>query len=137
MKKLLSMIILSASLAGCASGIDEPEPVQLVNLKQPLCVTGNLQKAPEDFSDALLASLKKRGIKANFVKYSEAASCSSLLKANVRGNRAIIARARLTVVQDKQVIGSVSYKRRGDEVDRVKQVGLQGQTDLMINELFK
>ena len=28
------------------------------------------------------------------------------------------------------------YKRQ-DEADRVKQVGLQGQTDLMINELFK
>ena len=34
-------------------------------------------------------------------------------------------------------LGSISYKHRGDEADRVKQVGLQGQTDLMINELFK
>ncbi|MFQ1049753.1 hypothetical protein ACIRXL_06640 [Avibacterium paragallinarum] len=137
MKKCLSLTLLVVSLAGCASGIDEPQPVQLSHLKQPLCVTGNLQKAPEDFSETLLTSLKNRGVQARIAKSSELAGCASILKANVRGNRAIIARAKLTVVQDKQVIGSVAYKRRGDEVERVKQVGLQGQTDLMINELFK
>ncbi|MEH8137761.1 lipoprotein [Gallibacterium anatis] len=137
MKKLFFFILLIASLTGCASGIDEPEPVQLSHLKQPLCVTGNLQKAPEDFSETILTSLKKRGVQARFAKSSELADCASILKVNVRGNRAIVARAKLTVVQDKQVIGSVAYKRRGDEVERVKQVGLQGQTDLMINELFK
>ena len=37
----------------------------------------------------------------------------------------------------KQSLGFLSYKRRGDEKDRVDQVGLQGQTDLMINQLFQ
>ncbi|VEB21796.1 hypothetical protein [Avibacterium volantium] len=137
MKKLLAISLLVSTLGGCAAGIDDASPVQLAHLKQPLCVTGNLQRAPEDFSDSILASLKKRGIQAHFAKSNEIAGCASTLKVNVRGNRAIIARARFTVIQDKQVIGAVTYKRRGDEVDRVKQVGLQGQTDLMINELFQ
>ena len=56
----------------------------------------------------------------------------------VKGNSKIIARARLDLRDSNKLsLGSVSYKHRGDEADRVKQVGLQGQTDLMINELFK
>ncbi|MFU2047264.1 hypothetical protein ACLSZ3_07555 [Avibacterium gallinarum] len=137
MKKLFSICLCAATLVSCAAGISDSQPVQLSSLKQPLCVTTDLRKAPEDFADAILASLKKRGIKANFVKSRELAGCTSILKAAVRGNRTIIARARLTVVQDKQVLGSITYKRRGDEAERVKEVGLQGQTDLMINELFQ
>ncbi|MCW9717232.1 hypothetical protein [Avibacterium sp. 21-599] len=137
MKKLFSICFCAVTLVGCAAGVKDLQPVQLASLKQPLCVTADLRKAPEDFSDAILASLKKRGIKAHFVKFNELASCESILKANVRGNRAIIARGSLKVQQDKQVLGFVTYRRGGDEAERVKEVGLQGQTDLMINELFQ
>ena len=40
-------------------------------------------------------------------------------------------------METKQSLGSLSYKRRGVEKERVDQVGLQGQTDLMINQLFQ
>ncbi|WP_241010238.1 hypothetical protein [Aggregatibacter actinomycetemcomitans] len=40
-------------------------------------------------------------------------------------------------VAGKQSLGFLSYKRRSDEEDRVAQIGLQGQTDLMINQLFQ
>lgn len=137
MKKLWTFALFVVGLTGCASGVDDTQPVRVAILKQPLCVTGDLRKAPEDFPEAILTSLKKRGIQARLAKSNEIVNCASILKVGVRGNRAIIARARLTVIQGKQVIGSITYKRRGDEVDRVKQVGLQGQTDLMINELFQ
>ena len=64
-------------------------------------------------------------------------ACSSGVN-DVKGNSKIIAKARLDLRDSNKLsIGSVNYKHRGDEADRVKQVGLQGQTDLMINELFK
>ena len=64
--------------------------------------------------------------------------CSHILHFSVKGNSKIIARARLDLRDSNKLsLGSISYKHRGDEADRVKQVGLQGQTDLMINELFK
>ncbi|MBN6079789.1 hypothetical protein [Aggregatibacter actinomycetemcomitans] len=40
-------------------------------------------------------------------------------------------------VAGKQSLGFLSYKRRSDEEDRVAQIGLQCQTDLMINQLFQ
>ncbi|WP_269822104.1 hypothetical protein [Aggregatibacter actinomycetemcomitans] len=40
-------------------------------------------------------------------------------------------------VAGKQSLGFLSYKRRSDEEDRVAKIGLQGQTDLMINQLFQ
>ena len=66
-------------------------------------------------------------------------TCAHVLFFNVRGNSNIIARAKfeLKTMETKQSLGSLSYKRRGDEKERVDQVGLQGQTDLMINQLFQ
>ena len=57
----------------------------------------------------------------------------------MRGNNHIIGRAKFELKEmgTKQSLGSLSYKRRGDEKERVDQVGLQGQTDLMINQLFQ
>ena len=57
----------------------------------------------------------------------------------MKGNSQIIARAKLDLrdAASKQSLGFLSYKRRGDEKDRVDQGGLQGQTDLMINQLFQ
>ena len=67
------------------------------------------------------------------------ADCDHVLFFNVRGNNHIIARAKFELKEmgTKQSLGSLSYKRRGDEKERVDQVGLQGQTDLMINQLFQ
>ena len=64
---------------------------------------------------------------------------SVILFFTVKGNSQIIARAKLDLrdAASKQSLGFLSYKRRGDEKDRVDQVGLQGQTDLMINQLFQ
>ncbi|EGV04983.1 conserved domain protein [Haemophilus pittmaniae HK 85] len=65
--------------------------------------------------------------------------CNHILSFSAKGNRNIIARARLRILSgiNNQPLGSVSYKLKGEEKDRVAQVGLQGQTDLMVNQLFK
>ena len=119
MKKLLlsSLLFGPFVLSACSSGVNDVKPV-------------------EEIVEALTKSLKQKHIAARLVKKDE--GCSHILHFSVKGNSKIIARARLDLRDSNKLsLGSVSYKHRGDEADRVKQVGLQGQTDLMINELFK
>lgn len=97
---------------------------------------GSIRKAPDEIIEALTKSLKQKHIAARVVKKDD--GCNHILHFSVKGNSKIIARARLDLRDSNNLsLGSISYKHRGDEADRVKQVGLQGQTDLMINELFK
>ena len=139
MKKLSIAALLVGSLfiTACSSGVNDVKPVENKNIKE-VCLKGAERKAPDDFVDALSRSLSKKNIKSHFIKGNE--KCDYVLVFGVKGNAKIIARARLDLRDmnnGKQSIGSVSYKRRGDEIKRVKQVGLQGQTDAMVNELFK
>ena len=133
MKKLLlsSLLFGSFVLSACSSGVNDVKPVEAKNIKK-----GSIRKAPDEIVEALTKSLKQKHITARLVKKDE--GCSHILHFSVKGNSKIIARARLDLRDSNKLsLGSVSYKHRGDEADRVKQVGLQGQTDLMINELFK
>ena len=137
MKKLLlsSLLFSSFFLSACSSGVNDVKPVESQNIKE-VCLKGSIRKAPDEIVDALTKSLKQKRITARLIKKDE--GCSHILHFSVKGNSKIIARARLDLRDSNKLsLGSVSYKHRGDEADRVKQVGLQGQTDLMINELFK
>lgn len=138
MKKLyLTLSIAAFSLVGCSSGVSDLRQVgNGYNIKH-LCLKGNTYSAPDDFIDALTKSLKKKNISAQLVK--DKRTCERILFFTVKGNSQIIARAKLDLrdATSKQSLGFLSYKRRGDEKDRVDQVGLQGQTDLMINQLFQ
>lgn len=131
MKKLLAISSLAFVLTGCMSADPVPVPVPL--LKQPLCVAADLTHAPVGFSNAILASLQKRGIRAYFAKPNELANCSSILRVSLRNNQTIIGRARLTVEQNNRIVGLVAYNKRQDRV----KLDLQSQTDVMINTLFR
>ena len=137
MKRLLlsSFLFGVFALSACSSGVNDVKPVEANNIKE-VCLKGSIRKAPDEIIEALTKSLKQKHIAARVVKKDD--SCNHILHFSVKGNSKIIARARLDLRDSNKLsLGSVSYKHRGDEADRVKQVGLQGQTDLMINELFK
>ena len=137
MKRLLlsSFLFGVFVLSACSSGVNDVKPVEANNIKE-VCLKGSIRKAPDEIIEALTKSLKQKHIAARVVKKDE--GCSHILHFSVKGNSKIIARARLDLRDSNNLsLGSISYKHRGDEADRVKQVGLQGQTDLMINELFK
>lgn len=137
MKRLLlsSFLFGVFALSACSSGVNDVKPVEANNIKE-VCLKGSIRKAPDEIIEALTKSLKQKHIAARVVKKDD--GCNHILHFSVKGNSKIIARARLDLRDSNNLsIGSVSYKHRGDEADRVKQVGLQGQTDLMINELFK
>ena len=137
MKRLLlsSFLFGVFVLSACSSGVNDVKPVEANNIKE-VCLKGSSRKAPDEIIKALTKSLKQKHIAARVVKKDD--GCNHILHFSVKGNSKIIARARLDLRDSNNLsLGSISYKHRGDEADRVKQVGLQGQTDLMINELFK
>lgn len=137
MKRLLlsSFLFGVFVLSACSSGVNDVKPVEANNIKE-VCLKGSIRKAPDEIIEALTKSLKQKHIAARVVKKDD--GCNHILHFSVKGNSKIIARARLDLRDSNNLsLGSISYKHRGDEADRVKQVGLQSQTDLMINELFK
>ena len=137
MKRLLlsSFLFGVFVLSACSSGVNDVKPVEANNIKE-VCLKGSIRKAPDEIIEALTKSLKQKHIAARVVKKDD--GCNHILHFSVKGNSKIIARARLDLRDSNNLsLGSISYKHRGDEADRVKKVGLQGQTDLMINELFK
>ena len=138
MKKLLLCVGFAVfSLTACSSGVTDLKPVSAGQNIKHVCLKGSVKAAPDHFIDALTRSLKNKNISAELMRNK--ADCDHVLFFNVRGNNHIIARAKFELKEmgTKQSLGSLSYKRRGDEKERVDQVGLQGQTDLMINQLFQ
>ncbi len=138
MKKFLLCVGFAVfSLTACSSGVTDLKPVSAGQNIKHVCLKGSVKAAPDNFIDALTRSLKNKNISAELMRNK--ADCDHVLFFNVRGNNHIIARAKFELKEmgTKQSLGSLSYKRRGDEKERVDQVGLQGQTDLMINQLFQ
>ena len=138
MKKLLLCVGFAVfSLTACSSGVTDLKPVSAGQNIKHVCLKGSVKAAPDHFIDALTRSLKNKNISAELMRNK--ADCDYVLFFNVRGNNHIIGRAKFELKEmgTKQSLGSLSYKRRGDEKERVDQVGLQGQTDLMINQLFQ
>lgn len=138
MKKFLLCVGFAVfSLTACSSGVTDLKPVSAGQNIKHVCLKGSVKAAPDHFIDALTRSLKNKNISAELMRNK--ADCDHVLFFNVRGNNHIIGRAKFELKEmgTKQSLGSLSYKRRGDEKERVDQVGLQGQTDLMINQLFQ
>ena len=138
MKKFLLCVGFAVfSLTACSSGVTDLKPVSAGQNIKHVCLKGSVKAAPDNFIDALTRSLKNKNISAELMRNK--ADCDHVLFFNVRGNNHIIGRAKFELKEmgTKQSLGSLSYKRRGDEKERVDQVGLQGQTDLMINQLFR
>lgn len=138
MKKMIIFALSSLVLTACSSGVTDVEAVSRAENIKHLCLKGNTQRAPSEFISTLQNALKNKGISSEFVNNSNDKHCETILRFSVKGNDQILAASRLRVddVKNKKVLGTVSYKRRGDEKNRVAQVGLKGQIDTMINELF-
>ena len=139
MKKLLfAFLFTSFGLTACSAGVNNLKPVRADHKIQHICLKGTERKAPEDFIEAMQQSLQKKNIRSERLKNSSQ-QCDYVLYFSVKGNAKIIGSAKLEVrdMKNRQSIGSLTYKRRGEEKTRADNVGLQGQTDFMINQLFE
>lgn len=140
MKKLIVSTLLILTLTACAAGITDEAPVKAGQNIQNLCIKGNFSATPENFLTAITTSLNKKGITLLKSVKNNYQDCSYLMQVRAKGNKKILANTKINVIDltnGKKTIGSVTYKRRGDEKERVKAVGLQGQTDMIINSLFR
>lgn len=142
MKKFLGLAALLCLTACSSGGVDDDslKPVERALNVKHVCLKGSTRGAPDLFVDNLKTSLKKKNITSELVRDpKELVNCEHVLAFSVKGNRNIVAKAklRLTDATNKNTKGLVAYKRKGDEKDRVEQTGLQGQTDSMIGQLFK
>lgn len=140
MKKLLITNLIAVTLAACSSGISKEKPIEAGHNIQNLCLKGSFRAAPENFSSALTTSLKHKNITILKRVENDYEGCDYLMSFRAKGNNLILAMARINVIDlanGRPTIGSVSYNRRGEERTRSNEVGLQGQTDLIINTLFK
>lgn len=137
MKKLV--LLLSLGLVGCSSAIiTNSEPLKNPNEVKHVCVK---QGKAEYFAKALSESLNKRNISTEIYKTDPQPSCKYLLAYSLadRNGLAVRAKVRLSIKNGESLVslGEVSYKQRGEEKERAARTGVQGQTDLMISELFK
>lgn len=142
MKKLILAFSSLAILAGCAAGIDESNPVEKQTNLNKICIderkTG-LNYTSKEIVEFVDASLKKKGISSMTYKENKE-QCQYLLQYRFKGKKDLIIRGSMTVIQlntEKNKLGNVTYKYRGDEREIAKQVGLKGQIDKMVTELFK
>lgn len=144
MKKLILAFSSLAILAGCAAGIDESNPVEKQANLNKICIderkTG-LNYTSREIVEFVDASLKKKGISSMTYKENKE-QCQYLLQYRFRGKKELIMRGSMTVTKlgtekSKDKLGYVTYKYRGDEREIAKQVGLKGQIDKMVTELFK
>ncbi|OOF36749.1 hypothetical protein [Rodentibacter heidelbergensis] len=141
MKKLIlgvTVLFLSACSAG---GVDEDnlKPVdRALNVKH-VCVKGSTRGAPDQFVASLKTSLQKKNITSESIVNPKDSNCDYILAFGAKGNRNILAKAKLRLIEVKNQneVGFVLYVRKGDEKERVATVGLQGQTDTIIGQLFK
>ena len=142
MKKLTLAVSTAILLSGCAAGISDSEPVEKrADLKQ-VCVderkTG-LNYTSKEIVEFISTSLAKKNI-STVVYQTNKESCKYLLKYNFRGKKELIIRGKMTLTELQTTstrLGEVSYKYRGDEREIAQQVGLKGQIDKMVSELFK
>ncbi|OOF54895.1 hypothetical protein [Rodentibacter genomosp. 2] len=141
MKNIILGLMAFGLVACSAGGVDEGslKPVnRALNVKH-VCVKGSTRGAPDQFVANLKTSLKKKNITSESIASASDAKCDYILAFGVKGNRNIVAKAKLRLmeVKNQSEVGFVLYARKGDEKDRVAEVGLQGQTDTMIGQLFK
>ncbi|WP_165870241.1 lipoprotein [Cricetibacter osteomyelitidis] len=138
MKKTLLGLCAITVLTGCSA--ISSTPVETPNNIKHICIR-NVKSQIPDFADYLATSLQKKGIKSEKMK-NYAGHCKYGLSYTVRAdNHANVRRAKLILneLQNGQrvaVLGSISYKQRGEEKQKARNEGIQAQTDTMIAELF-
>ncbi|MGV6989154.1 hypothetical protein ACWA5Z_09755 [Testudinibacter sp. P80/BLE/0925] len=140
MKKLILPLMLSTAALTACSTISNSEPVEKRDDLKHICIKDSANPPITDFSNYLANSLNKKGITSE-KGLDYAASCKYVLAYSLRAEDGYVLRAKLRLSEiqgdTRSNIGEVSYKQRGDEKDNVKVTGVQGQTDLMINDLLQ
>ncbi len=136
---LLSSILLSS----CAGGLTGVEPVPTDKKITSVCLEQRrtrLQFTQEQLHTFFANSLKQqKGISVVAAK-APYDNCQYLLRYNLGGKRNLIVKGTVWLVDwknDKETLGRIDYKYRSDEKARAKAVGLQGQLDLIIANLFQ
>lgn len=142
MKKLALATLSIAILSGCAAGISSSTPVDKAHNISNICIderkTG-LNYTSKEIVEFIQASLNKKNITAITYKENKA-QCKYLLKYSIKGKKELMVRGRVTLTElgeKRNQLGEVGYAYRGDEREFAKQVGLKGQIDKIIGELFK
>ncbi|WP_386698567.1 hypothetical protein [Lonepinella sp. MS14436] len=141
MKKTLYVIMASTlALASCSSSVTNSEPVAKQADIKHICVKDLNKPAIANIGQYLANSLQKKGFTAE-VSVNPSANCKYVLAYSLREENNLILRAKVRLSEvnngSRTALGEVSYKQRGNEKEFVKVSGVQGQTDRIINELFK
>lgn len=137
MKTLVAF--LSLVLTACSSVITNSHPIERTNDIKHICVK---QTKSDEFAQALSQSLNKRNISTEIYQDTPSSKCQYLLAYSLVEEDSVALRAKIRLSKAEaegknKPLGEVSYKQRGEEKENVKITGMQGQTDLMISELFK
>ncbi|QIW16750.1 hypothetical protein A4G20_10625 [Pasteurellaceae bacterium RH1A] len=145
MKKLVLPILASLVLAGCAGGITKSEPVEQGKNLSKICIqekkTG-LNFTSKELVQFFNNSLAKKNIQAEAFTGQLPAHCKHYLAYSFKGKRELIVNGRVRLIevaadQTKTTLGDVGYKYRGDEKEIAQQIGLQGQIDKIVGQLFQ
>lgn len=142
MKKLaLASTLATFLLAGCSTVIVTDEPVEKNENIRNICVKEATNPRLASFAPSLVNSLQKKGFQAEIKVEDQAKSCEYILAYSITPKRDLAFRAKIKLSQNNggtlKSLGEIGYKRRGDDTENGVVNGVQGQTDLMVNELFK
>ncbi|OOH90649.1 hypothetical protein BMT54_04230 [Pasteurellaceae bacterium 15-036681] len=144
MKKLAFLLASSVVLTACSAGISTSEPVEKRADLTKICIQErptHLNVTSQDIVQFIQESLAKKNIKSETFKGSLPEHCNNYLKYAFGGKRDLIVRGKMELIEVKDQkrtgIGVVGYKYRGDEKESAQQVGLKGQIDKMVSELFQ
>lgn len=140
MKKIqLAVLSVAAMLTACsATSTSYPEKEALADVKK-VCFYSDTH-LPE-WSDAMVASFKRYGVRAEVIPGTQAlSSCSAYLNAKIRVRQGLINKAvfSLMKVQDGESVklSALDYTRRYQERAIAQTKGLQGQTDRIVAKLL-
>lgn len=145
MKKLLLVIAGMIMLSACSSGTKDVEPVEKKTNLHQICVQERI--TPLNYSSSQIVefiskSLEKKNLKATKFSGRLPKECTYFLTYNLKGKRDVIISGQVIVREqntlgEKNVLGKVVYKNRGDEREWAKKHGIQGQFDKIIGQLFQ
>lgn len=142
MKKFALALLCAGILSGCAAGISTSEPVAKAHNITQICIDERrtaLNYTSKEILGFIQTSLAKKNIASVPYKGNQA-ECKYVLKYSFKGKQDLIVKGKATLTElgeNRTQLGEIGYVYRGDERDIAKQIGLKGQIDKIISELFK
>lgn len=143
MKKLTLATMVSSLLlmSACTTVITTDNPVKKRDDLKHICIKEAKRPRLAGFTESIAKSLEKRGFTSEINIERVAPHCKYMLNYALNTRHNLVLRATVQVQEldngSFDEIGEIVYKQRGEEKNNVKVTGLQGQTDRIVNELFK